>query len=278
MKKYAVIGNPIKHSLSPEMHNANFKALGLDSVYEKICVEDTKEKLEEFANYARKNLSGFNITVPFKSKIIQVLDAISDVAKLADSVNTVSVIDGELYGTTTDGFGLEQGIKEEFDIEIRANNFIFIGCGGAVQAVACHFASCGAKNLYFANRTLSKAKDLSEKINSYSNWTTECKACSLDDIDNIESFISNSSVLIQGTSLGLNDTDPSPISENLLKNINVFDTIYKETALLKAAKLKGLKSANGRSMLLYQGAKAFEIWTGIKPMTEIMKKIINFEC
>ena len=269
--KYAVIGDPIAHSLSPEMQNPGFEALGMGECYGKLHV--TLENFPEFVEFARKNLDGFNITVPHKQTIIPYLDSISREAELTGSVNTVIIRNGKMHGESTDGFGLENALKEAFDFDLSGGKVLFIGCGGAVQATAFHFAAQGAKALYFANRTLSKAEDLSTKIST--NYPDcKCYCCALDDEESLKEFITQASVLVQGSSLGLKDSDPMPINPELLKDICFYDTIYKETPLLKAAGQAGLKTADGRTMLLHQGAKSLELWTGHKAPIEKMRQAL----
>ena len=269
--KYVVIGDPIAHSLSPEMQNPGFEALGMGECYGKLHV--TLEHFPEFVEFARKNLDGFNITVPHKQTIIPYLDSISHEAELTGSVNTVIIKSGKMHGESTDGFGLENALKEAFDFDLNGGKVLFIGCGGAVQATAFHFAAQGAKALYFANRTLSKAKDLSSKISeNYPNC--KCYCCALDNEESLKEFIAQASVVVQGSSLGLKDSDPMPINPALLKDVCFYDTIYKETPLLKAAGQAGLKTADGRTMLLHQGAKSLELWTGHKAPVEKMRQAL----
>jgi shikimate dehydrogenase len=258
MSKYLVIGDPIEHSLSPEMQNAGFEALGLGRPYGKRRV--TLEEFPEFVRFARENLKGFNITVPHKQTIIPYLDSISREAELARSVNTVTVKNGKLHGDSTDGYGLEAALKEAFGVEVKNGSFFFIGCGGAVQAVAFHFAARGAKRLMFANRTVAKAEALIDSLqDAFPNSDFAC--CSINDLGTVEDFIDIASVAVQGTSLGLKPDDLPPVPPELLRNICYYDTIYKRTPLLEAAAGKGLRTADGRSMLLHQGARSFEIWT-----------------
>jgi shikimate dehydrogenase len=269
--KYVVIGDPIAHSLSPEMQNPGFEALGLGECYGKLHV--TMENFPEFVDFARKNLDGFNITVPHKQTIIPYLDSISREAELTGSVNTVIIKSGKMHGESTDGFGLENALKEAFDFDLSGGKILFIGCGGAVQATAFHFAAQGTKALYFANRTLSKAEDLSSKI-SENYPDCKCYCCALDDEESLKEFIAQVSVVVQGSSLGLKDSDLMPINPALLKDVCFYDTIYKETPLLKAACQASLKTADGRTMLLHQGAKSLELWTGEKAPVEKMRQAL----
>ncbi len=266
---YIVIGDPVEHSVSPPMQNPAFEQLGMGSPYGRLRV--SPQDMEEFTRYARKNLKGFNITVPDKPAVIPFLDEISPEAKAANSVNTVTVKDGRLIGTSTDGYGLETALNEAFDFSVKQGKICFIGCGGAVQAVAFHFAAAGVSELMFINRTVSKAQELCDRVTAA--YGTQCRCCGLNDTSVIKDFIAVSGVIIQGTSVGLKPEAPCPIPEELLSgDICCYDTIYKNTAFLQAATQNGLRIADGRTMLLHQGAKSFEIWTGQKPDIDAMRQ------
>lgn len=271
--KFAVIGDPIKHSLSPVMHSAAYAAAGLNAEYQAIHV--TAEKIAEFVSFAKNNLDGFNITVPHKNAIIPFLDEISTEASNAQSVNTVSIKNGRLSGDSTDGYGIATALREAFGVGIEGESFCFIGCGGAVQAVSFYFASKKAKSISFINRTVSKAEQLAESIREkYPH--VKMDFCGTDDEKRIAEFMSSSKVAIQGTSLGLKEDDPPPVNPGLLnKNIFFYDTIYgKKTALLNYAAGHGIKASDGRAMLLHQGAKSFTIWTGIPAPVEAMRNAL----
>ena len=269
MIKFAVIGDPIAHSLSPKMHNAALKELGINGIYEAVRVP--LEQLPDFADCAKKNLAGFNITVPHKQNIIPLLDEITPGAAFAESVNTVTVKDGKLYGDSTDGYGLETALMESFGIPVADSNIVFIGCGGAAHAAAAHFAIRGAARISILNRSLEKARQLAEKLRAgYPG--TETEAMPINDPEAIRSAMSGAQVAIQCTSLGLKPDDPAPIDPELLPDgICYYDTIYKRTALYRAAEAKGLRCASGLGMLLHQGARSLEIWTGRKAPVETMR-------
>ena len=270
--KYAVIGNPIGHSKSPQMQNAGFEFYGMGSIYGKILVEH--EELAEFVDYARKNLSGFNITVPFKQDIIPFVDEISDVAKLSRSVNTVRIENGRLYGTSTDGVGLASALQVHFNKEVKDLRVVFAGAGGAAQAAAWYFGCNGAARIYIANRSLGKAVQLSADLKK-AFPELESEVCELADREKMISFIKNSDVLIQSTSVGLKDDDDAPFELDILEkmpDVCVYDLIYKETKLLKYCRENGIRHANGSDMLLYQGAASFEFWTNRKAPVEVMRR------
>lgn len=273
IRKYAVIGDPIKHSLSPQMHNAAFNALGIDAEYLAIQVRDSE--LAEFTDEARNNLCGFNVTIPHKNSIIPYLDDISTECGLSGSVNTVTNKNGFLYGESTDGYGLGTAIGEEFGIPTKGTKFLFVGCGGTVRAVAFYLLEHGAGGLFFANRTVSKAELLVKALcERYPNSILDCSP--LNDGNKLKRLISQTSVIIQATSLGLKPGDASPLPPDLLRpELCIYDIIYGETAFLSSARRKGCKTADGRSMLLHQGAQAFSIWTGMDAPIDCMRVALN---
>ena len=271
-KIYAVIGCPVSHSLSPVMHNAALKALGLDAEY--IAVLVPKEELEAFTLDARKNLAGFNITVPHKNAVIPFLDEISRDAELSGSVNTVTVSDGKLSGVSTDGYGLEAALAESFRYVIRDSSVTFIGCGGVVKALTFHFALHGIRKIHLLNRTLETAEKLAATLKEEFPLLSVATA-SISDDEKVGTFLNDSRLAVQCTSLGLKPEDPSPIRPELLpRDIFFYDTIYKRTKLYAYAEEHGIPAASGLSMLLHQGAKSLSIWTGLEAPVEVMRKAL----
>ena len=270
--KYAVIGNPIGHSKSPQMQNAGFEYYGMGSIYGKIHVEHGE--LAEFVEYARKNLSGFNITVPYKQDIIKYADELSDVAQLSHSVNTVRIENGRFFATSTDGIGLATALQVHFNLEVKGLKVIFAGAGGAAQAAAWYFACNGAESIFIANRSPARAEELSTALKKAFPGL-ETGVCELSDTEKMKDFVRRSDVLIQATSVGLKDDDGTAFDLKCLENsakLCVYDLIYIETELLKYCSKNGIKHANGSDMLLYQGAASFEFWTGRKAPLEAMRK------
>lgn len=270
--KFCVIGNPIAHSLSPLMHNAAFKSYNLDYDYERILLP-SEDELSSFIKNSTRDYLGFNVTLPYKSAVIRYLDFVAPEALLAGSVNTIVVEEsGKLNGYSTDGYGLEMALKANFNSEPFNTKYLFLGCGGAANSCIVHLLSCGAKNIVIANRTQSKADELVSKLKKlYSS--SEISSCSLRDSDRLKRLINDDYLIIQSTSLGLKESDELPLDVGLLTNgARVFDMIYKETKFQKMAKEKGCKCVKGLDMLLYQGAKSFEIWTGLQAPVEIMHK------
>ena len=155
MKQYVVIGDPIQHSRSPAMQNAAFAFCGIDAHYSARRVP--RGAVESFLEEARRELDGFNLTVPHKAAVIPFLDEITPEAAAAGSVNTVTVRGGRLAGDTTDGYGLEQALREHFRLSAAGRNILLLGSGGAAHAVAFHLAGLGARTIRILNRKREKA-------------------------------------------------------------------------------------------------------------------------
>jgi len=271
--RYAVIGDPIAHSLSPQMQNAALRTLKLDAEY--IAVRVLPSEIESFVERARHELAGFNITVPHKASIIPFLDEITPAAKLAGSVNTVTIREGRLWGDSTDGYGIEAAIREAFGLSLSGRNCAFLGCGGAVQAVACHFAAQGVAQMSFINRTVEKAEELASRVSAaFSGMHPVC--LSPNETHGVKKLLAEADIVIQGTSLGLKPDDPAPVPPEFLSgNACFYETIYGETPLLRAARQRGIRCADGRGMLLHQGARSLNIWTGLVPPVEVMRKALE---
>lgn len=268
---YLVIGDPVAHSRSPQMQNAAFEALGMGRPYGKLRVDPAK--IGEFAEFARKNLKGVNLTVPHKQVIIPFVDELSPLARACQSVNTLKIEKGRLYGYSTDGAGITGAIRENFGMALKNRRVVMLGAGGAATAIAFEMAAQQCASLTIANRTVDKARALSEKVAAFSN-AMEIQAVSLSDNDALAGAIAQADLLLQVTSLGLHDEDPAPMDLELLKvnpALCVFDAIYRPTPLLKKAQELGLPAADGREMLIWQGAASFEIWTGVRPPIDAMR-------
>ena len=267
---FAVIGDPIGHSRSPLMHNAAFRALGIDADYTAIHV--TREGLPAFLESARTSLNGFNITVPHKHAVIPFLDGITPRAALAGSVNTVSVRDGRLFGDTTDATGLERAVREVFGLPLKDANVCILGCGGVVRALVFHLADAGCARIRILNRTAEKAALLTTEILKHAP-AFDCGFAALDDLPAVRNALDGSDLVIQCTSLGLRDGDGSPIDPALIPDSACFfDTIYRETDILVRCRARGLRVSGGLPMLVHQGAESFRIWTGREAPVDVMRK------
>ena len=272
MIKYMVIGDPVAHSRSPGMQNAAFEFHHLGSPYGARRVRP--EELPDFIAFARKNLAGVNLTVPHKQAVIPLIDEVDPAARQAGSVNTLLIEAGHIRGTSTDGYGLEHALLENFHRPVRGGRFCFIGAGGAAHATAFHLADAGAAAIRIANRTVEKAGRIADRLAELHPGLTVAVARP-DETAKLEEWLADTDFLIQATSLGLRDEDPAPIEPELLapgSNFCFFDTIYRETPLLRRACAVGIPAAGGELMLIHQGAKSFELWTGLEVPVEQMRR------
>lgn len=273
----ALIGNPVKHSKSPTMHNISFKKLGLDYVYMAFEIED--KSLEKSVEAMKTfNVKGFNITMPHKENIIKYLDEISEPAKIIGSVNTVVNNDGKFVGHNTDGRGFIKALEEKGQ-DFQDKKIVIIGAGGACRAVAIQLAFDGAREVVIFNRTLVKAEFISATINK-EIYKGKSRALELDE-DRLKEELKDTSILINTTSIGMKNTiDQSPIKNpNILhKDLFVADIIYDplKTKFLSQAEEMGCKTMNGINMLLYQGALAFKKWTDRDmPIGDVKKALFH---
>ncbi|MBD7983089.1 shikimate dehydrogenase [Sporosarcina sp. Sa2YVA2] len=270
MKKwYAVIGDPIRQSMSPAMHDAWFSENNIDASY--IPVHVTPENLESAVKSLKSlGCSGWNVTVPHKSAIIPFLDKINDSAKKMNAVNTVKVLDdGTLFGMNTDGRGFVQSLEEMFGKRKSDSAVLVIGAGGAASGIAYALKEACYGPLTFTNRTIEKAHRLSEDI----------EGSRTIPIGQAEAEISKFNLIVQTTTVGMNHAQSGmPLSPALLSDGSIVaDIIYNplQTEFLKAAKESGGLTMNGIGMFVHQGALAFELWTGIYPDTEKMIRSIS---
>jgi shikimate dehydrogenase len=271
MKKlFGLIGCPVHHSMSPLMHNDAFKQFGIAAYYHAFHVE--KEHLKDAVRGMKVlGIAGFNVTIPHKTAIIPFLDDIDEMALQIGAVNTVVNENGRLIGYNTDGEGFVRALCEELNIELTGKHILLIGAGGAARGIYFSLASRKAACIDLCNRTVDKAEELinERKIPVLS------RAYSLDEA---QQLLGNYDIIINTTSVGMYPhVEEMPLSlANLKKGTVVSDIIYNplETMLLKEAKRYGAITQNGVGMFVYQGALAFEKWTGIFPDTNRMKQIV----
>ncbi len=273
--RYTVIGDPVAHSKSPAMQNAGFAALGLGTPYGKLRIP--AEDLPEFARYARRNLDGANLTVPHKNRILPELDGMSDMARLCGSVNTLLVRDGKLFGDTTDGYGFTQAIQEAFQLKPEGLETVFFGAGGAVRAVVFYLAGRGASAVRLVNRTPERAENLAGDLKkAFPALTVEYTVPG--NRKKVREFLESSSLAVQATSQGLKPDDAPPFDLALLEGLRqtvCFDMIYHATPFQREAARCGLPPSGGSGMLLHQGARSLELWTGRPAPVEVMRRALD---
>lgn len=270
---FGVFGDPVGHSLSPAMHNAAFSALGMDCIYHAFRVRP--EKLEKAILGAEAmGFGGLNLTVPLKEKALK-LDFIKPdpLAKRIGAVNTIVFgKDGEIQGYNTDGLGARQALLDA-SVEIMGSRMVIAGAGGAARAVAFQFAADGA-DITVINRTEERAVELAKEI-SAAALPGKIRGTGLSGLKDL---LRDADVLINTTTLGMYPNTDTAIAtaEELHSGLTVFDIVYNplETRLLREAKAAGAKTISGVLMLVYQGAEAFRLWTGVEPSVELMKKTV----
>jgi shikimate dehydrogenase len=270
-KIVGIIGYPLGHSVSPAMHNAAFKELGLD--YEYIPFEVEPADLPEALPGLRAiHIAGFNVTIPHKETIVPLLDDVTKLARTIGAVNTVVNQDGELIGYNTDGPGFIESLKEDAGFEPKGKKVVVLGAGGASRAVVTMLAEMGAASLTISDIIEEKAKGLAEYTDGLSQ--TKCGWSKLDS-QLLKSEIEQADLLVNTTPLGMHpeiNKSPLPDKIKLPKTLLVYDLVYNpaETKLLKTAKAAGCKAVSGLGMLVRQGAVAFTVFTGEEAPIETM--------
>jgi shikimate dehydrogenase len=271
---FGVFGDPISHSLSPAMHNAAFSALGMDCIYHAFRVR--QEKLEKAILGAEAmDFGGLNLTVPLKEAALK-LDCIKPdpLAKRIGAINTIVFEKaGEMTGYNTDGLGAKQALLDAA-VEIRGSKIVIAGAGGAARAISFQLAADGA-DITVINRTEERAIELARDISDAALHPGKISGAG---ISGLKSLLKEADVLINTTTLGMHPNTDTAIAtaEELHPDMTVFDIVYNplETRLLREAKIAGSKTVSGILMLVYQGAEAFRLWTGIEPPVELMKKTV----
>ena len=274
-KLVILLGNPLGHSISPPMHNRVFEQLGLDYCY--MPVEVTENNLGTvFAGLSRMNVAGFNVTIPHKINIIKYLDELDPLAATIGAVNTITVMNGQTRGYNTDGEGFIRSFEEETNSSVKGKRIFLLGCGGAARAIAMTLAFHGAEKIYLHNRTIARAESLAEEINKKIRF---CTRVVRQSPDSKSTALADCEVLINTTSLGMHPQDDVlPIDESLIApHLIVADIVYNPlmTKLLSTAQAKGCTIAPGLGMLIYQGAAAFKLFTGVDPLVEEMSTVAH---
>jgi shikimate dehydrogenase len=268
-----VFGAPITHTASPAMHNAAFAALDMNWVYLAFHVEPANLRTA-LQGAMHMGLVGVNLTIPHKILARDCVDDIEAEARKLGAVNTVSMEKGKLRGFNTDGYGFLRAIKEDFNLSIKGKRVLVLGAGGAGHGIAVKCALDGAAKVIVANRTLARIEPIAHEIGG---TKTEFLALKLA-AEEIRKVIHEVDLVVNATSVGLHEGDSLGLGADLFSpRMHVYDTIYRpaETELLRVAESAGAKVANGLSMLLHQGAKAFEIWTKRKAPLAVMRRALR---
>lgn len=275
-----LLGSPVAHSISPMMHNDSFAFHKLDYVY--LCFDIREDKLGTTVRALRDmNTYGFNLTMPDKTAVMGYLDEISVEARLIGAVNTVKNQDGKLIGFNTDGAGYMRAAAD-FGVDVTGRELTLIGAGGAANAIAVQSALDGAAFIHLVSRrgrSWDRARSLVDRINE--NTGCQAELIDLEDSVCLKSALERSVLLTNATSAGMApETDVTPLKDTslLYPELFVSDVIYnpRKTRFLREAQEAGCRTFNGLYMLLYQGEKAFNIWTGLDmPVQMIRERYFN---
>lgn len=270
----AVVATPIKHSMSPFIHNTAFEAAGVNGVY--VAWDIPKSDLEAtVANIRRYDMFGINVSMPYKQAVISYLDELDQAAALIGAVNTVVNRDGRLIGFNTDGYGFFRALG---DFDIKQKTLTILGGGGAATAVIVQAALNGAGKINVFNQTPFLSDTIEQAANYIAKTGTTIEVFPIEDQDLLQEKIAESDLLVNATSVGM-DGKSMVLADTteLPAGLRVADVIYQpfETPFLAFARSKGLEASNGLGMLLYQAAKAFELWTGqVMPTEQIWQELI----
>ena len=252
MKKYLVIGNPVKHSLSPKLHNHWIKENNINAIYDKKKINETdiKEIILEVKN---NKINGINVTVPFKKLVIPFLDQLTPLAEEAQSVNTIFKKNNKIFGDNTDIDGFKQGLKH-INYNVKDKKIFILGAGGVVPSILIALKSLEVAKITLSNRTKEKAIDLKKIFPDLEivNWGENA----------------NFDMIINATSLGLEKDDQIKLDYSKIGSNKLFyDVIYNQnkTNFLLKGEESGNQIENGKMMFIYQAQLAFKIWHNILP-------------
>ncbi len=277
--RLGVFGDPVAHSLSPQMQNAALRACKIDMQYARFHVR-ANELRSALHVLTELDFIGVNLTVPHKITALVSMDEVDERATRAGAVNTVSVRDKKLIASNTDGEGFLRAIRSEFSVDLRDLRVVVIGAGGGSgRAIAMQCALENCERLVLVNRTFEKAKALADQLRPFfAGPRVLGPAARLEavpwDEPSLRAQFAQVDLVVNATPLGMNPSDSTPIPARLLApHLMVFDTVYGEqpTPLVRAAREAGARAANGLSMLLHQGALAFETWFGREAPLDVMR-------
>lgn len=267
---YGVLGDPIRHSRSPIMLGRAFREAGINAAYAAFHV--APQDLGAAVQGIRAlGLGGVNVTIPHKIEVMQYLDLVDEGARIAGAVNTIVNEGGRLIGYNTDGIGYVRSLKSETGVSLAGARVLMLGAGGAARGVAYALAREGAERIYIANRTLERAVELADLIGEY----TSAVGLRTADIGDIMQEVT---IVVNTTSVGMSpNIDETPFPAELLHDrLVVSDLIYnpRVTKLLHDAESIGAIAHSGLGMFIYQGAYAFELWTGQPAPIEAMREVV----
>lgn len=274
-----LFATPIRHSVSPMIHNKAFETLGIDAVYLAFDLGE-KDLSTAIASMKSLDMLGANLSMPHKMAAVPMMDELSEAAQLIGAVNTILHQDGKLIGHNTDGIGFMSSLKVK-GIEVLQKKITVIGAGGAATAIIVQAALDGVKEIAVFNRKDDFFQKIQNKLAVISKKTgCNIQLYDLADQKQLAQEVAESRLLVNATGVGMSpQLAATPIEDFSIihSDLAVYDVIYtpRETRFLKQAKERGVVTSNGLGMLLYQGAAAFELWTGQKMPIEVVQPIIE---
>lgn len=279
--RLGVFGDPVEHSLSPQMQNAALKHCGLEPQYGRFRVAPN-EFVEAVELIKKLEFIGVNLTLPLKVVAPDLMDRLDSDAKHIGAVNVIKIADGKLHGFNTDALGFSRAIREEFSVDLRDLRVMILGAGGAARAIALQCAKENCERLVIANGTFEKGKLLADKLHEFFErprvYGPVPRLQAIRWEENAFRFqIANIDLIVNATPLGLRGGDPPPMAARLLApHLMIYDTVYSNgcTPFVSAGLEAGARTASGLSMLLHQGALSFEIWFERQAPLDVMRKAI----
>jgi shikimate dehydrogenase len=280
--RLGVFGDPVAHSLSPQMQTAALRAFEINAQYARFHIR--VNELRSALRFVREHdFVGINLTVPHKIAGLTQIDVANESASRCGAVNTVSLHDKKLIGSNTDAEGFSRAVRSEFSIDLRDLRVMILGAGGGTgHAIAWQCALENCERLVLVNRTATKTNATVERLRRFFaearvlGPVARLEAVPWDETA-IRAQLTNIDLIVNATPLGMNPSDPAPIPARLLAPHHiVFDCVYRpsKTALLRAAEEAGARGANGLSMLLHQGALSFSAWFNREAPVEAMRSAI----
>lgn len=263
--RLGVIGDPVAHSISPAIQRAAFEAIGFPATYERW--QTSQDELNgRIASLRADDVLGANVTVPHKQAVMPFLDEVHSVALHAGAVNTIVHRDGRLSGDNTDVYGFQTALASAC-VDAAARSALVLGAGGAARGVILGLAALGVTRTLIWNRNAARAQELAADLGSVPLIVGDSSQAALGRA------VAGASLLINATSVGWHgDEVPIPVAmlDQLGRDAVVIDLTYRDTAFLRAARARGMQTLDGLPMLVYQGARAFELWTGKDAPVEVM--------
>ena len=270
--RFALLGHPVSHSLSPRMHTASFRALGIQAEY--TALDTPPNALAERVEACRKDgFDGLNLTLPHKTAALALMTRVDPIARLAGAINVVRFDTDGCTGFNTDITGFLAALQEDCGISPAGKRVLVLGCGGAGRAVSLACAQSGAAVIALANRSEGKALKLAEDLSRVPD--NRSRICTVSDWC---AAAQDSDLIVQCTSAGLHAGDTSPLPPEAFRPGHVFyDVVYTMpvTPTMRTAQAAGAKTANGLGMLINQGAHAFNLWTGLTADIHAMRQALS---